>query len=186
MPKKIFLTLVSAFLAWQSFDVVVRMHLFDVQAWQWLLFISWVINMMVTGVFAFAGMVHPTQRLLPDAYYAIHRPDRLEKVYKILKINWFRKFLLATFWKKKEQRKAYFDGSKRGVAGFVESTMKAEFGHLAPFVLLNVVSVYFAATGMVLLGLFTAAFNVLGNLYPVLLQRHHRMRIGRIDRARKG
>jgi hypothetical protein len=44
--------------------------------------------------------------------------------------------LLATLWKRKKQRKEYFNGTKNGIANMVEQSMKSEFGHLIPFVLL--------------------------------------------------
>ena len=89
----------------------------------------------------------------------------------------FKKFLLATFWRNKDQRNKYFNGSRKGIATLVEQSKKSEFGHLVPFVLLSLASIYLLIIGMTFLASLTFLINILGNLYPVLLQRHHRMRI---------
>ncbi len=60
--------------------------------------------------------------------------------------------------------------------------MKSEFGHLLPFVVIVVVSVYLIMIGKSRLGVASMIINLIGNLYPVILQRHHRMRIQNIGK----
>lgn len=55
--------------------------------------------------------------------------------------------------------------------------MKSEFGHLIPFIIISFVSSYLILIDLVKLILFTLLINLIGNLYPIILQRHHRMRI---------
>lgn len=178
------LTLASAFLIWQSIKLIGQIHELELSSWGALLFIAWVINMFVTGIFAFAGFAHPTQKLLPRSYYEIHFPDRLNRLYKVFRVAIFKKLLLATLWRNKQQRKNYFDGSRGGILSFSEQSMKSEFGHLIPLILLTTVSIYLIVVDQPVLGLFTMAINVIGNFYPVVLQRHHRMRIQRLGRRR--
>jgi hypothetical protein len=84
---------------------------------------------------------------------------------------------LATFWRSKDQRKKYFNGKKNGIPTLIEQSMKSEFGHLLPFIILNIVGIYLIVIKLFALGLFTIFINLIGNMYPVILQRHHRMRI---------
>lgn len=170
----------SLFLAWQS--VALFRALTDVQPSSWALiaFTAWAFNMMVTGTFAFVGFVLPTYRLLPSEYYRIRRPKRLQRGYHMLRVELFRRVLLATLWKDRTKRHRFFDGSASGLDRLSRTSQAAEFGHAIPFALLTAAGLWWTLNGAVRLGLLTMAFNVLGNLYPLLLQRHHRMRIQRL------
>ena len=136
--------------------------------------------MMVTGAFALSGFVFPTDRLLTERSYRIRRPERLGALYRGLGVDVFRRALLATLWRRRAMQRAYFDGSASGLDHLAARSRASEFGHVVPFVLLTVAGSMWIASGAAGLGLWTLAFNVLGNLYPVLLQRHHRMRIQRM------
>lgn len=63
--------------------------------------------------------------------------------------------------------------------------MKSEFGHLIPFLILSIVSIYLLMVGLSKLAVFTLLINVIGNFYPIILQRHHRMRIQLIEERRQ-
>lgn len=181
MAKKIIFTAISLFLIWQSYELITKITEVSITSWLLLFFVAWVINMFVTGVFAIPGFVLPTQRLMPEAYYQIRQPKRLLRWYRILRVEYFRKGLLATLWRSKKQQKAYFDGTAAGMEHLRLKSKKSEFGHLLPFVLLMGVAIFFIAKGQPKLGIFTAFINFIGNFYPVLLQRHHRWRIERIQ-----
>lgn len=177
MAKKILLSLASAFLIWQSYELLTKIHELEVKSLMVFFFLAWVINMYITGIFAFAGFAYPTQKLLPQSYYHIHHPKKLNGVYERLKVDWFRKFLLATFWRSQKQRKKYFNGKRTGISTLIEQSKKSEFGHLIPFVILNIVSIYLITVDLFELAVFTIALNLIGNMYPIILQRKHRMRI---------
>ncbi len=177
MFKKITFLLSSLFLILQSYNLLYSIPLMEIESLWMTVLLAWLINLFLTGVFAFAGFGFPTQNLIPDAYYKIHQPKRLKKVCKSLNVNAFRKMLLATLWKSKTQRAKHFDGTKDGIKNLVVQSKKSEFGHLIPFVLLIFISLYFLAIQKTGLAIWTLVINIIGNLYPVLLQRHHRMRI---------
>ena len=180
MIKKIVFAGISVLLIWQSYELISKIGEVKISSWLLIIFVAWVINMFVTGIFAIPGFVLPTQRLMPDTYYRIRRPERLLRWYQLLRVDSFRKALLATPWRNKARQKAYFDGTTAGLDTLKLQSKKSEFGHLMPFIILNGVAVYFLFRGQLTLGLATAVFNFIGNFYPVLLQRHHRWRIGRI------
>lgn len=185
MPKKILLSISSIFLIWQSYKLLNNIHHFETDSWPLLIFMAWIINMFITGIFAFAGFAFPTQRLMPKAYYKIYQPELLTKIHNILGVEIFRKFLLATVWRNKKQRKKFFNGKRDGIAVLEEQSMKSEFGHLIPLVILTFVSVYLIVIGLVELGILCMLINIIGNFYPILLQRHHRMRIELIREKRR-
>lgn len=134
-------------------------------------------NLFVAGIFAFSGFAFPTQKILPISYYIIYHPKKLKRLYKLLRVNLFRQFILATLWKSQKQRKKYFNGTENGISNLTEQSMKSEFGHLIPFIIISFVSSYLILIDLVKLILFTLLINLIGNLYPIILQRHHRMRI---------
>jgi hypothetical protein len=184
LPKQILLILASIFLVFQSFGLLSGMDYYsDIGFWP-AIFLAWVINMFITGIFAFAGFALPTHRLLPARYYEIADPAQLKWFYQAFGVERFRKVLLATLWRNKAQQQRYFNGRADGLAHLAEQSQKSEFGHLLPFVILSVVGIYIVFFVQPVLGGLCLAINLLGNFYPVLLQRHHRMRLQRIAAIR--
>ncbi len=184
MIRKVLLSIASAFLALQSYKILLVIPALETDSWGLLLFIAWIINLLITGIFAFLVFAHPAQKLLPSSYYTIRHPIRLKKFYDLLQVDLFRKVLLATLWKSQEQRKKYFNGQRNGIATLEEQSMKSEFGHVVPFVILCLLSTYLLLIGKTRLGTLTLLINIIGNLYPVLLQRYHRMRILAISKMK--
>ena len=180
MVKKILFPLASVFLVFQSYKLISTVQKIDINSIGLLFLAAWLINLFITGIFAFTGFAYPTQKLMPSSYYHINNPDGLRKTYNFLQVGVFRKFLLATLWKNKSQRKKYFNGKRSGIEGLLVQSQKAEFGHLLPFIIISFLSLYFLFSNGLVLALFTQFWNIIGNLYPIILQRHHRMRIQRL------
>jgi hypothetical protein len=177
MIKKILLSIATIFLIWQSYQLLYNIDKLVINSYGLTIFIAWIINLFITGIFAFSGFAFPTQKLLPKSYYKIYHPKKLKKIYKVLRVDLFRKMLLATLWKSQKQRNKYFNGKESGISNLEEQSMKSEFGHLIPFIVICLVSSYLIVIGAIKLGVFSLLINVIGNLYPIILQRHHRMRI---------
>lgn len=78
------------------------------------------------------GFAFPTQKLMPDSYYQVTRPKKLKKIYQLLKVEAFRKALLATLWRNQKQREKFFDGTLEGIENLETQSKKSEFGHLIP------------------------------------------------------
>ena len=147
-----------------------------------ILTISFLLTLFITGIFAFIGFAYPTNRLLAASYYKIKNPKLIEYLYKILGLKYFRAILLITFWGKKKNRKKYFNGTKKGLANFIYQTKQSEFGHLGACVVIIIVSFILLVHGYIFLVIITTLINILGNVYPVILQRSHRMRIEKITK----
>ena len=180
MLRKLLLTIASIFLIWQSYKLLTQIHHFQSNSWTNSLFLGAIINLFITGIFAFAGFAWPTERILSPNYYLVQNPDRLKNIYKLLRVDLFRKFLLATVWKSKAQQAKHFNGKKNGLDMLIEQANKSEFGHLIPFFLITFVCCYFIWMGYYKLTILTFVINIIFNFYPVLLQRHHRIRVQRI------
>ena len=185
LVKKVGLIAASAFLVWQSLNLVKSFSTLDTTSPIPLFFIAFITNLFITGIFAFAGFALPTQKLMPSAYYQIHKPGKLRKYFRLMKVELFRNFLLLSFWRNKEQQKRYFDGTRDGLKNLETQSMKSEFGHLIPAILIALITIYLLILGHYLLVFFTTILNILGNIYPIILQRHHRMRIAILQRRMK-
>ena len=182
MFKKALLIAASIFLIFQSIGLWNTTQNMEIDSWGAAALMAALFNLFVTGIFAFAGFALPTQKLMPQAYYTIHNPKRLKKAYKTLGIESFRQFLLATFWKSKEQRAKYFNGKIDGIDNLERQSKKSEFGHLIPLIILTLLSIYFMMNGNFKLGILTLIINIIFNFYTIPLQRYHRMRIGILRR----
>jgi hypothetical protein len=142
--------------------------------------ISFLLTLYITGVFAFIGFAYPTNRILTDAYYKIKNPKKLNYVSKVLGVKYFKILLLIAFWGWKKNRKKYFNGTKKGLQNFVFQTKQSEFGHLGAFLVILISSVILLVYGYTYVVSIMTLINILGNVYPVILQRMHRARVQRL------
>ncbi len=182
MIRKIFFVLFSIFLIYQSWKIlsgITEQAPVDNPGTAFVF--AWLISLYITGVFAFAGFALPTQKLLPEPYYLIRNPDKLNKWYKTLRVDVFKKYLIKFIWGKPKKKKEYFSGRKEGINDFIINTKKSEFGHLIPFVIINIIATYVLIYGKYYLGLWLLFINIFGNLYPIILQRHHRARLVKME-----
>lgn len=182
MIKKILFLLFSAFLAFQSVKLV-NVFILNSPSEFSLLFVfvlAFLLNLFITGVFAFIGFVYPTNKILPNSYYKIKNPKTLSKLYNLIGVEYFKMFLLITFWGKEKNQKKYFNGTKSGLINFDFQTRQSEFGHLGAFVVILFVSFVLLSKGHITAFLITSVINVLSNFYPIILQRKHRIQIERL------
>lgn len=96
MIKKVLLVLGSLFLISQSFKITQLIIELSITSIGLSIFLAWLLTLFITGIFALSGFALPTQVLLPENYYFISAPKNLSLIYKLLKVEIFRKLLLAT------------------------------------------------------------------------------------------
>lgn len=142
--------------------------------------ITFVLTLYITGIFAFIGFAYPTHKLLPPSYYKVHNPAALKRAYKLFGVEIFRALLLRFFWGLEKNRKKYFDGTRAGVENFIFQTKQSEFGHLGALVLIQASTVLLLLAGHFYVAFVATLINIVGNGYPIILQRTHRMRVGRL------
>ncbi len=147
------------------------------------LFMSILLVVYITGIFAFPGFVFPTHKVIPASYFHIKYPLCLKRIYTVLGVKYFRIFLIAAFWRRKKIRRSFFDGTRRGILNFIYQTKQAEFGHLGAFIVLLILATALIIRGHSSIALIMMLLNILANGYPVILQRYHRMRIGKLVRS---
>lgn len=182
MAKKILFLSFSVFLIYQTYNLM-KALLLNVPGEMNIretIFISFLLNLYITGVFAFPGFVFPTNRLLKSSYYKIKNTKYLLKIYKYIGVDVYRSGLLIVFWGRSKNRLKYFNGTRSGLQNFIYQSKQSEFGHLSAFVLILLMSIILFFYGYIQLGIITILINIFGNFYPLILQRYHRIRIERI------
>ncbi|MCS4435889.1 hypothetical protein [Aquiflexum gelatinilyticum] len=184
MAKKIFFPLMSIFLAYNTYKLFMVFSSVSQEEFSFLLsfILAILLNLFVTGIFAFTGFVYPSSRLMPDSYYVVKNPKAITKAYRYLGVKYFRSFLMMIHWGKEKNRKKYFDGTKSGIKDFDFQTRQSEFGHLAAFVVISFACAFLLQMGHFQIVLLTMALNIPFNLYPVILQRIHRVQIQRLKK----
>lgn len=182
MTKKLLLTLAAIFLTYRSVELVRFLYITHPSQFNWIVAIaySFVLNLFITGIFAFIGFAFFTSRILPNSYYKVKNPRNLTLTYKMLGVEYFKLLLLKFFWGKERNRKKYFNGSKSGIEEFDIQTRQSEFGHLAAFIVIVIVSFNILIKGHIVIFSITTLINLIGNLYPIILQRNHRIQIERL------
>ena len=181
--KKVLFSLFSLFLIYRSFDLMKMLDKMDKEDLTMLqaFLIAFILNLFITGVFAFPGFVFASHRVLPDSYYQIKNPILLKKSYQYLGVEYFKYFLLLFFWGHEKNRKKYFNGTKGGIKTFIYETKQSEFGHFSAFIVIFVCASFLIINGFILVSIFTLLINFIGNFYPVILQRHHRLRLRKLN-----
>lgn len=182
MLKKILLPLIAIFLAYRSYELLKTLWFVGPSELSLpiKIFISFLLNLFITGIFAFFGFGYSTNRILGENYYQIKNPEFIQSLSKLLKIEYFKKFLLLVFWGKEKNRQKYFDGTKSGLDNFDYQTRQSEFGHLAALVVIQLVVFVILFKGHYEIAFLTTILNFISNFYPVILQRNHRIKISRI------
>ncbi len=182
MAKKILFVFLSITFMFLSYQLIKGILSFSPTNYSIaLVFInSLVIDASITGIFALPGFVFATHRLIDRRYYIIRNSKLLVKVYNLLGISFFRRALLLFFWGIKKNRIKYFNGTKGGLKNFIYQSKQSEFGHLAALIIIVLISIIFIIKGYLYFAIATSIINIIGNLYPLILQRYHRSRIERI------
>lgn len=187
MFKKILFPFISCFLLYQSISLVSYLTKTDAgrMSFYQVLMIAVLLNLFITGVFAFTGFAYPTSKILPDAYYRVRNGSSVISIYKLLGVEHFKNFLLLAFWGRQKNRKRYFDGTKNGLCNFDFQTRQSEFGHLISLIFLCIISIPLLSASHYLLTTLVLLINFIGNFYPIILQRKHRLQITRVTALQK-
>lgn len=180
--KKILFPFFSLFLLYRSLALLNQLMAANPEDYTGIetFIISFLLTLFITGIFAITGFAYPTSRLLPENYYTIKNPDQLIKLYKVLGVKHFKVVMLLVFWGSKKNRIKYFNGTRNGMQNFIYQTKQSEFGHLCALIAIDIVSLILLLRGYYLLTVLVVVINIIANLYPIILQRHHRYRIVKI------
>jgi hypothetical protein len=180
--RQIAYPLLSVFLVYRT--IALMKHLYfsspiDFRLGESLL-IALLITLFITGVFIFPGFVFPTSKVMPKRYWIPKHPQQLNSLFSILKVNTYKSILVLLFWGRKSNQKKYYNGTRKGLEAFNFETKQSEFGHLCALVFIVFASLLLLLKGYFVVVVLMTIINMLVNFYPIILQRHHRIRIYRL------
>ena len=180
--KAIFFSIFAAFLLYRTIELIRLLSHTGAAEFGIMenLVLALILNLFITGIFAFPGFVSPSNGCLPKNYYSVNQPQQLRMVYRLMLVRYFRLFLMVAYWGRSKNRQKYFNGKRSGMANLDYQSKQSEFGHLAAFMAILVVTITLIFYGHAQLFLIANIINLLANGYPILLQRHHRMRIQKL------
>jgi hypothetical protein len=127
---------------------------------------------MAYGFFYFHAF--PSHRISPR-YYRNKKIESLE-FYRALGVEFFRNRLINSPFKKLNQR-VYLKGRKDYIAVFLEETKRSETSHLIGLLIGMFFHIVFIVNNAVIALVCSVFFNLVMNLYPILLQRFNRIKI---------
>jgi Flp pilus assembly protein TadB len=138
---------------------------------------AWALNfLLMFWVFVFTE----TQTSeLTSPYYTSKTWERKGQLYEYCGINLFRKLLVLIGWEKLNKKSNPVEKSAKALAHNLLRTKKSELGHLIIFFIVLGVSVVVIVNSGLRNAVWLITFNIILNLYPVLLQRYNRPRIER-------
>jgi hypothetical protein len=131
-------------------------------------------SISLSTIFIILGIIIPAYKILPANYYKIGQPTMLKLICKIIGVKLFGKIIVFLFYNKQKIKATYFGNTQDKLNAFITKTERNEFGHFVPFLLISLISIYLVFINRSIFIPSIMLTNVLVNLYPVLLQRHHR------------
>ncbi len=169
----------SSFLVWQTIMLIERLINNPPTEFLSSLQEAVFVNLFVTGIFTIVYSF-PVYKILPTAYYQIKKSERLKSILKTIRIDLFKKLLTATIWKKNQNKKYFFTGSRNGFDHLEIATMKSEFGHFAGFCIVMTLTIFIGIRTNYIIAIMILIVNIIFNFYPLMLQRSHRLRLNEI------
>lgn len=138
---------------------------------------AWALNFLL--MFWVSIFVETQTAALSSAYYAPREWERKGNVYEYVGIHLFRRLLVIIGWEKLNKKSNPIEKNARTLEHNLLRTKKSELGHLIIFLIVVGISMLVITKGGLRDAMWLIIFNIVLNLYPVLLQRYNRPRIER-------
>ena len=116
---------------------------------------------------------------LASRYYYPYSFEKQGEVYRVVGITWYRAILLKTGWEKLRQQQTPITKKLQNVVAYERASRVAEAGHMVVGIIVLGITGYVSLAHSLADARWLILFNVLLNVYPVLLQRHIRPRLQR-------
>ncbi|MEJ7559561.1 MAG: hypothetical protein WKF66_14730 [Pedobacter sp.] len=138
---------------------------------------AWALNfLLMAGVLTFTETLKSP---LTAAYFDAKPWENGGKIYQSFGINIFRKVLVWIGWERLNKKSNPVEKNTEALMQLHYKTKQSEIGHLIILIIVTAFTVFVATEYGFKNSLWLILLNVLFNLYPILLQRFNRPRIGR-------
>jgi hypothetical protein len=126
-----------------------------------------------------AGSTQVMSLPLPESYFRLRRIERGGRIYLYLGIRYFKRLMTSGTYRRLNPH-FNFRPSSVTPGDLVKRMQDAEAAHAFVFGLMLLCSGAALVAGSSYAAAWLLVFNVIGNAYPVMLQRYNRGRVGRI------
>jgi hypothetical protein len=138
---------------------------------------AWALNFLL--MFWVSIFVETYSTNLTSPYYTARAWEHKGKLYEYFGINLFRQLLVIIGWEKLNKKSNPIEKSAKALEHNLLRTKKSELGHLIIFLIVLGVTLIVIINRGLRDAIWLIIFNIILNLYPVLLQRYNRPRIER-------
>ncbi len=144
---------------------------------------SWVLNFSL--MFWISVVELQWQPALNSKYFDEQVFEKQGRIYEKLGVHSFRKLLVLSGWEKMNRKKNPIGKSLPALLQSERATRASEFNHLVIAVLVLLITIQVSFQYSVAEASWLILFNILLNIYPILVQRYNRPRLRRaIQRLR--
>lgn len=126
--------------------------------------------------------------LIPElkaSYFNSHPFEEEGKIYTYLGVHLFRKLLVLSGWEKSRKKETPIRKSLIILEYYEYRTRASEFGHIIIAIIIVFITVYVFMAFSLKDTIWLIITNILLNIYPILVQRYNRPRVGRVIKKLK-
>ena len=117
---------------------------------------------------------------LKSSYFNSHPIEAEGKIYKYLGVHYFRKLLVLIGWEKSRKKETPIRKSLILLEYYEYRTRASEFGHGIIAIIIAIISVYVCILYSFKETIWLILFNIILNIYPMMVQRYNRPRVRRV------
>jgi hypothetical protein len=107
------------------------------------------------------------------------------EIYKYLGVHFFRKLLVRSGWERSRKKETPIRKSLVILEYYEYRTRTSEFGHGIIAIIIAIISVYVAMVYSFKETIWLILFNIVLNIYPMMVQRYNRPRVRRVIKKLK-
>jgi hypothetical protein len=141
-------------------------------------FFSWTLNFSL--MFCYSVIESQLKPSLQSTYFTSKAFEQQGKIYTLLGVLIYRKFLVCTHWEKLSQKANPVKKSLEALRKYEHATRVSEFGHTLIALVVLVFTVYVSMKYSAKEAVWLFLFNILLNIYPIMVQRYNRPRVQRV------
>jgi hypothetical protein len=126
--------------------------------------------------------------LIPElkaSYFNSYPFEEEGKIYTYLGVHLFRKLLVLSGWEKSRKKETPIRKSLIILEYYEYRTRASEFGHIIIAIIIVFITVYVFTVSSLKDTIWLIITNILLNIYPILVQRYNRPRVGRVIKKLK-
>ena len=113
-------------------------------------------------------------------YFNSHPKEKEGRIYTVLGVHWFRRLLVLSGWEKLNRKNNPIRKTLPALQQYERATRTSEFNHTVIAFIVVLITGYVWVKYSFRAAFWLLLFNVLLNIYPIIVQRYNRPRLRQI------